>query len=114
MYKKNIVLVTKCPSSFLSKSLLIMKLSLIIILATLLQVNAAAQKINLKRENTTLEDVFKLIRKQSGYNIFYNSEMLKGTGMISVNFINAPLEEAMKKCLEGKNLSFKIVQKNII
>ncbi|MFD1630482.1 TonB-dependent receptor [Pseudopedobacter beijingensis] len=91
-----------------------MKLSIIILLATLMQVNAAAQKINLKRENTSLEDVFKLIRKQSGYNIFYNSDMLRGTGVISVNFVNASLEDVLNKCLEGKSLSFRIVDKNII
>ncbi|WP_442587074.1 SusC/RagA family TonB-linked outer membrane protein [Pedobacter sp. AW31-3R] len=93
-----------------------MKLSLILLLLTILQVNAStfAQKISLKKEHALLEEVFRDVRKQSGYNIFYNAEMLKTAGYVSVDIRNATIEEAMKKCLEGKKLNFKIVKKNII
>lgn len=73
-----------------------------------------AQKITLKSNNTPLEDIFKSIRKQSGYNIFYNADMLKATSPISINVTNAPVETVMRKCLEGTKLDFKIVDKNII
>lgn len=80
-----------------------------------LSVNAAlAQNITLKRNQVSLEEVFKEIRKQSGYNIFYNAEMLKGTGLVSLNLNKTSLEESLKSVLKGKNLEFKIVDKNVI
>ncbi|WP_432327683.1 hypothetical protein ACRQ5D_31075 [Mucilaginibacter sp. P25] len=49
-----------------------MKLSIILLLATILQVSAKsyAQKITLSEKNAPLEKVLKEIREQSGYDFF--------------------------------------------
>ncbi|WP_187774833.1 TonB-dependent receptor [Pedobacter sp. BS3] len=93
-----------------------MKLSFTIVLFSCLQVSAFtyAQKITLVKKQASLEDVFKAIRKQSGYNIFYNSEMLAGTSPVTLNVKNLDINEVMKKCLKGQNLNYNIVDKNII
>ncbi|MCD0488186.1 SusC/RagA family TonB-linked outer membrane protein [Pedobacter sp. MC2016-14] len=95
--------------------LLVIKLPVALLVFSFLQLNIAfAQKITFKKSQVSLEEVFKAIRKQSGYNIFYNAEMLKGTGTVSVNLTGASLQDAMRITLEGKQLDFKIVEKNII
>jgi TonB-linked SusC/RagA family outer membrane protein len=96
--------------------LLGMKLSILLLLVTFLQVNATAysQQITLKKENAPIEEVFKALRKQSGYNIFYNAEMLKGTGPVTINVVKVSLDEAMNQILMNKALSYKVVDKNIL
>lgn len=95
--------------------LLVIKIPVVIAFICFFQVSTTfAQKITLKRNQVTLEEVFKALRKQSGYNIFYNAEMLRGTGLVSINLAGASLETAIKAALEGKLLDFKIVEKNII
>ncbi|WP_133574565.1 SusC/RagA family TonB-linked outer membrane protein [Pedobacter metabolipauper] len=92
-----------------------MKLTIMLIV-TFLQVNAAtyAQKINLKKDNTALLEILKDLRKQSGYNIFYSEENVKAAGPVSVNLSNLSIEAALRKCLKGTGLDFKVVDKNII
>lgn len=60
------------------KFLMIMKLTFILVLAAMLQVSAGtfAQRITLSETNAPLETVLKKIRIQSGYDFFYNSEVV--------------------------------------
>jgi hypothetical protein len=53
------------------QALLIMKLTIVLLVAACLQVQATgfAQKISLNEKNAPLAKVFKLIRKQTGYYI---------------------------------------------
>jgi len=92
------------------------KLILLMFLLTVCQAFSAsyAQNISIKKSNVALSVIFEDIRKQSGYNIFYNDEMINNVGPVSVNFVNVNIDEAMRRCLEGKNLDFKIVKKNVI
>lgn len=98
------------------KHTLAMKLSFVLLLASCLQVSAFtyAQKISLKADNVPLVDVFKDIKQQSGFHIFYDSQMLRKTRPITVNVSNVSLEEALTKCLSGQQLTYRIVDKNII
>ena len=56
-----------------------MKFSAVFLLAACLQVHAIgfSQKLNLTRHEATLEQVFKEIRKQTGYLFFYDLEWLQ-------------------------------------
>jgi len=95
--------------------LLVIRIPLVLAFICFFALNTAfAQKITIKKNQVSLEEVFKELRKKSGYNILYNAEMLKGTGLISVNLAGASVQESMKAVLEGKQLDFKIVEKNII
>lgn len=110
MYKKILHFFCSRVSYFPSKQACI----LVFVALLGLHATAYAQKITLKSNNTPLEDIFKSIRKQSGYNVFYNAEMLKATSPVSINVTNASVETVIRKCLEGTKLDFKIVDKNII
>lgn len=116
MYKKTTVFPCSEQSRLLAKFFQIMRLSLILLLLGLMQVSAASygQGISIKKNNVLLEEVFTDIRKQSNYNIFYNASMIAKAGKVSVSFNSLPIHQAMRMCLEGKNLTFKIVEKNII
>lgn len=96
--------------SILPKSLLKMRLAAYLVLGTSLQLsaNTYAQKVNLKFEKSSLETVFKEIRKQSGYSFLYNNELLKKGHKISVNLSNANLEQALDILLKDQPLEYHI------
>ncbi len=100
----------------IKKVLLIMKLTTILIIATLLQVSASglAQKLTYSKKNVALIQVFKEIQRQTGYNVVYSVRKLNDAKIINVNFKNAGFEEVLKKCLEGQPLIYTIEEKTIV
>jgi TonB-linked SusC/RagA family outer membrane protein len=100
----------------LTKALLIMKLSAILILTACLQVNAKgySQKVTLSMRNAPLEKVFKEIQRQTSYNFLFTYELLEKADKVDVKLQNASLEEALHQCLQKTELGFSIVNKTII
>lgn len=92
-----------------------MKLTFIILLATLLQVQARgyAQKISITARNVSIEQVFKEIKKQTDYDFFYDLEMLQKTKPVTISVKNSPIEDVLKQCFEGQSLTYDIDQKTI-
>jgi len=103
-------------SRLLSKTLLVMKLTTILILAALLQVSAKgfAQKISLKAKNTPLVKVLSEIERQSGYSFWYRSSLLKNVDKISIELKDVNIDEALKKCLNSQGFEYIIVDHTII
>jgi len=81
-----------------------------------MQVSAAgfAQKITLNQDKASLKQIFAEIKKQTGYDVFYQAGKVKEDKIIKANFLNTPLEEVMEKCLEGQSLSFTIDEKTVL
>jgi TonB-linked SusC/RagA family outer membrane protein len=98
------------------KLFLIMKLSLILLLATMLQVSASsfAQRITLRKSNQTLSETLKNIRQQSGYSVLYDTKTIKQAKPVTVNLENASLEEALNQCFSGQPFTYAIRDKTII
>jgi TonB-linked SusC/RagA family outer membrane protein len=92
----------------LMKSLLIMKLVIILLAASFLQVSAATygQKISLTVKDAPLKEVFKQLRKQSGYNFLYDSDVLTMAKPVSFSFRAAPLEDVLKICFEQQPFTY--------
>lgn len=99
-----------------TKVFLAMKLTFFLVLATCLQGNAAghSQSITLSEKNVSLEKIFTEIKKQSGYDFFYESKLLKNVGNVDIDVINASIEDVLAICLKNKPLAFKIVEKTIL
>jgi TonB-linked SusC/RagA family outer membrane protein len=99
-----------------TKTLLVMKLTGIILLAGFLQVSArgSAQTITYQGEAVPLTQVFSILEKQTGYVFFYNSRDLEGAKPVTVNLRNAPLENALKAILDGQPLRFVIKGNTIL
>lgn len=98
------------------KFLLVMKLTMILLIAALMQVNAAgyAQKITLAKKNASLIQVLKQIRQQSGYNFIYNQKHLKNAKEVNINITNANIEEALEICFSGQPLTYEVLMKTVI
>ncbi|MET3113579.1 TonB-linked SusC/RagA family outer membrane protein [Pedobacter sp. CG_S7] len=102
--------------SFLNcKILLSLKLTSVILLITLLQVqaNGYAQRITITAKNIKLEQVFNEIKKQTDYNLFYDQEMLQGASPVTISVKNAPVEQVLEQCFAGQHLTYEI-ENNII
>lgn len=95
---------------------LIMKLILFLIFLNLHVAVAIGygQYITLKKEQISLQEAFREIRKQSGYNIIANTRLLNQSQSIKLTLQNATIEEAMEKCLEGQPLAYEKFAKNIV
>ncbi len=89
-------------------------LGLGLLLLLLLQSAASfAQKITLNYQNTSLEQVLREIRKQSGYDIFFDQNLVNQQPAVAVKITNANVEEAMSIALKGLPLSFTVNGKAI-
>ncbi len=100
----------------IAKYALAMKLSIVLLLASCLQVSAYtyAQHISIKKKQVSLAEVFKDIKKQSGYHIFYDTKMVRKAKPVTIDLVNVSLEDALRESLKGQELSYKIVDKNVI
>jgi TonB-linked SusC/RagA family outer membrane protein len=100
----------------LTKKLLIMKLIVIFTLGACLQVSARgyAQTVTLSEKNASLEKIFREVKKQTGYDFFYESKLLKEAKKVDITVSNASLEQVLAICFKDQPLSFSIVEKTIL
>lgn len=93
-----------------------MKLSAVFLLAVCLQVQAIgfSQKLSLSRHDASLEQIFRDIRKQTGYLFFYDLDWLQKAKPVSIDVKNATLNEVLDRCLLGQPLTYSIVDKTIV
>ncbi len=98
------------------KLLRIMKFTAIILLSVCLVASAGgySQKVNFSMKNASLEKVFTLIKKQTGYSIFYNYRLLENAHPVTVHFKNASIEEALETCLQNQALSYEITDRSVV
>lgn len=98
---------------------LIMRLNLFIFFITLviLQIsgyNLFAQKITLNKVGSPLQEVIKELRDQSGYDFFYNNELLKTARPVTIQVKNASLEEVLKKCFADQPFTYVLEDRAVI
>ncbi|WP_159452584.1 SusC/RagA family TonB-linked outer membrane protein [Pedobacter nyackensis] len=93
-----------------------MKLTTIIITAFLFQVsaNTLAQKITLSRSNVALNQVFKELQGQSGYNFVYTSQMLEGIKTVNVKLKNATLQQTLAALFENQPVTYVIKENTVV
>lgn len=73
-----------------------------------------AQTVTLSKSNAKIVDVFKEIRKQTGYDFVYTSRHISEAKPVTINLKNAPLENALAACFKDQPLSYSIQNKTII
>ncbi|MFD2584243.1 TonB-dependent receptor [Pedobacter vanadiisoli] len=93
-----------------------MRLSYFLCLLSFMQVSAAslAQKISLDKKNASIKEMLEDIRRQSGYSVFYDVDLLANAKEISIRIKNASLTEALDKCFFNQPFSYKIDKKTIL
>ncbi|TRW21081.1 hypothetical protein FMM05_20550, partial [Flavobacterium zepuense] len=100
----------------LIKTLLIMKLIVLLIFLACFKVSASvyAQNITLNETNVPLVKVLRQIEKQSGYSFFYKNELLKNTNPVSIHIQDAELVDVLERCFFNQPLSYEVVDNTII
>jgi TonB-dependent starch-binding outer membrane protein SusC len=100
------------------KILLIMRLSLILTFATLLNATASVYsqsvKINLDLKDATLETVFKSIQDQTEFDFFYKNEHLPQNKVITKNYENTGVDRILDEVLEGTGLVYRVLNTAIV
>ncbi len=103
-------------SGFFTKTIRIMKLTTVLMIAICLQVsaNGYSQNVTLKENNISLIKVFEQIRKQTNYQFFYADEVLSAAKSVTVNVRKASIEEVLDLCFQGQQLTYTISENTII
>lgn len=115
--QKSVLQGHKIWSGTLLKTLLVMKLAIIIILVTTLQVHAIpsmGQNVNLKLKQTEIKKVLKLIESDGYYRFLYNSELKGLKNKIDFFAQNLSINESLNALFAGTNLIYKQLNNNLI
>lgn len=99
-----------------AKTLLLMKLTFILLTAVLLQAHASgvAQTITFSGRNVPIQKVFHAIEKQTGYVVFYNKDLLQKAGMVTCTVQNISLNDFLTIALKDQPLYYEISGKTIL
>ncbi len=100
----------------LVKSLLIMKITAILLLSFLFHANANihSQNISISVSNASIEKVFKEIENQTGYGFVYAKEQIANISPVSLKIVNGDLKYVLNNLLSGQKLTYQISGLNII
>jgi TonB-linked SusC/RagA family outer membrane protein len=100
----------------LTKTIVIMKLTVILLLAVMLQVQAKSysQSISLHTENKPIEKVFEEIRKQSSYYFLFTDAVLGKANPVTVKCRNMPLDKVLSLIFQDQPLTYSIVDRTIV
>lgn len=114
LYKNNPILCSGHKEQLLA-ILLRMKATVFFILLTLFQLKAEikAQTVSLNLRNATLSELFRELKKQTGYDFFYVSSDLDRTKRVSIHVKDVSIEEALKIGIADQPLAFEISDKTI-
>jgi len=93
-----------------------MKLIALLLVVSCLHINAAvhSQSITLNQRDATLEEALQEIRNQTGYFFWYDHDVLKHCGQVSVHLKNASIEEALNALVRKKPIAWRIVGDQVI
>lgn len=104
------------PQNGIHKLLLIMRLIVIISIAMIMQVRAASfgQSVTLNIKNAPLSEIIEEIRTQTGYDFFYNRELIKKARPVTIDVTNASIQEVLELCFSDQPLDYKIDNKVVM
>ncbi len=93
-----------------------MKLTLILLAITSLQLSASgySQNISISGTHIPLQTVFSSIEEQSGYFFFYKYAEVQQAGPVSLSLKNATLQQALEATFKGQPFTYAIEDKTVI
>jgi TonB-linked SusC/RagA family outer membrane protein len=99
-----------CHRRILTKTMLIMKITVVLLLAFGLQVSARgyAQSVTISVKNTPIKKVFAEISRQTGFSIIYDAKLFKGFPNISLSIGPVSMNDALRLCLNTKLYTYEI------
>lgn len=102
-------------SRFFTKTLLVMKLTIMFLALGLLSARAEglSQTVTFSGKNVALAKVFTAIESQTGYAIFSNKGLLKGVKPVSVAAKDMPLSQFLETVFQNQPISYEINNRTI-
>lgn len=96
--------------------LLVMRLTFLLVLIACLQASGHvyAQNITYSKQQASLEEVFKVIRKQTGYEFLYNSASLRQAKKLDLKFYRTPINTALDDMFRNQDLTYTIIGRTIV
>ncbi|MBE7172439.1 MAG: hypothetical protein INR73_17765, partial [Williamsia sp.] len=103
------------PFCLLTKMQLIRKLTVLLLTLSLLNARATgySQTITFSGKEVPLERVFGVIETQTGYTVFTNKELLKGTHPVSVSVNDMQLKTFLDLVFQQQPVNYEINNKTI-
>ena len=105
-----------CPHA-VKKALLIMKLTVLLVLATTMQVSARVNgqaTISLHLDQVEISRALNSIERQGVYHFLYNSRLSGIQQRISIDVNNLDVRDVLAKMFTGTDLTYKILANNLI
>ncbi|WP_164714068.1 TonB-dependent receptor [Chitinophaga rhizosphaerae] len=92
-----------------------MRWTAFLILAACLNVSATtyAQRVTVKLQNASLEEVFSAVKRQTGYLFFYDRELLRSAEKVTIQASNQPLESFLLAVFKDQPLDYSVKDKTI-
>lgn len=102
-------------TGLLTKTLLVMKLTLLFLIAGLLNAHAKsyAQHVTFSGKNVAITKVFNAIEAQTGYTVFANKELLRQVKPVTLAVKNMPLKDFLSTVLNNQPVGFEIHNRTI-
>lgn len=93
-----------------------MRLTTVILIATIMQVSAAgfAQKITLSEKKANLKSLFKEIRRQSQYNFLYTDAQLASTKPIDIKVSNMEIKAVLDLIFRDQPLTYTVDENTVV
>jgi TonB-linked SusC/RagA family outer membrane protein len=94
----------------------IVKLTVFLMTVFFIQVSAAgfAQKVTFVKQNASFKELFTEIRKQTGYNVFWQDSKVNEQQKFNVAFKGETLQNVLDQTLPPYSLTYKIVNKTVV
>ena len=94
----------------LIKTMRVMRLTSLFLLAASLQVSARtlSQTVTFSGERVPLVKVFNEVKKQTGYLVAYNDQVLRSAKPVSISVKDEPVEKFMQKLLQDQPFEYTI------
>ena len=104
------------PPGRKSKTLLIMKLTSLLLTLGIMQVSATslAQKITLQEKNAPLNIVFEDIRQQTGYDFLFTKTLLKNAKPVSIDVRNVDLQVVLSDIFKNQDFDYEISDMSVL
>ncbi len=98
------------------KWLMRVNLTCLMLLVAFLQISLAAnaQKISLSKRNAPITEIFKELRKQSGYDFVINKDQIKLAKPVTIIVNGDNLINVLHKCFEGQPFTYAMEEKTIV
>jgi iron complex outermembrane recepter protein len=98
------------------KIMMRVQLLAVLLLAACLQISAAgfSQNITINEKNSSLETVLNKIEKQSGFDVFFQTELLAKSNKVTIDVKNMPLDVVLDKLFTNQPLSYAIVGHTVV